>query len=58
MPISLKSFGLPPQSVQVRVLEAAQGWKAGFLGGGRVVCAVYVLPDARMFGLRQNLKAK
>ncbi|MBO1438479.1 NEW3 domain-containing protein [Meiothermus sp. CFH 77666] len=46
LPISLKSFGLPPQSVQVRVVEAAQGWKVGLLGGGRVVSAVYVLPDA------------
>ncbi|MCS7067665.1 MAG: NEW3 domain-containing protein [Meiothermus sp.] len=46
LPISLKSFGLPPQSVQVRVAEVAPGWKASLLGGGRVVGAVYVLPDA------------
>lgn len=44
--ISLKNFGLPPQTVQVRVVEVAPGWKASLLGGGRVISAVYVLPDA------------
>lgn len=45
LPITLKGYNLPPQTVQVRVAELAQGWKASLLGGGRVVGAVYVLPD-------------
>ncbi|MDT7920195.1 MAG: NEW3 domain-containing protein [Meiothermus sp.] len=45
LPITLKGYNLPPQTVQVRVAELAQGWKASLLGGGRVVSAVYVLPD-------------
>jgi len=45
LPITLKGYNLPPQTVQVRAAELAQGWKASLLGGGRVVSAVYVLPD-------------
>lgn len=45
LPITLKGYNLPPQTVQVRVAELAQGWKASLLGGGRVVSSVYVLPD-------------
>ncbi|GEM84626.1 ABC transporter substrate-binding protein [Meiothermus hypogaeus NBRC 106114] len=45
LPITLKGYSLPPQTVQVRLTESAQGWKASLLGGGRVVSAVYVLPD-------------
>ena len=45
LPITLKGYNLPPQTVQVRVAELAQGWKASLLGGGRVISAVYVLPD-------------
>ena len=53
LPITLKGFGLPPQTVQVRVVELAQGWKASPLGGGRVISAVYVLPEGEQnFSLR------
>jgi uncharacterized membrane protein len=53
LPITLKGFGLPPQTVQVRVVELAQGWKASLLGGGRVISAVYVLPEGEQnFSLR------
>lgn len=45
LPITLKGYNLPPQTVQVRLTESAQGWKGSLLGGGRVVSAVYVLPD-------------
>lgn len=45
LPITLKGFALSPQTVQVRVSQAAPGWKASLLGGGRVVSAVYVLPE-------------
>lgn len=45
LPITLKGYNLAPQAVQVRVTELAPGWKASLLGGGRVVSAVYVLPD-------------
>ncbi|MFZ5992246.1 MAG: NEW3 domain-containing protein [Deinococcota bacterium] len=45
LPITIKGFGLNPQVVQVRVAEAASGWKASLLGSGRVVSAVYVLPE-------------
>jgi uncharacterized membrane protein len=45
LPIEVKNFGLPPQVVQVRVVEAATGWRASLLGGGRVVGAVYLPPD-------------
>jgi len=53
LPITLKGFGLSPQTVQVRVVELAQGWKASLLGGGRVISAVYVLPEGEQnFSLR------
>lgn len=45
LPITLKGYNLPPQAVQVQVAELAPGWKASLLGGGRVVSAVYILPD-------------
>lgn len=45
LPITLKGYNLAPQAVQVRVAELAPGWKASLLGGGRVVSAVYILPD-------------
>lgn len=45
LPITLKGYNLAPQAVQVRVAELAPGWKANLLGGGRVVSAVYILPD-------------
>ena len=45
LPITLKGYNLAPQAVQVQVAELAPGWKASLLGGGRVVSAVYILPD-------------
>jgi len=43
--LTVKNFGLPPQSVALRVAEAPRGWRAAILGGGRPVTAVYVEPD-------------
>jgi uncharacterized membrane protein len=43
--LTLRNFGLPPQVVTLRVLEAPRGWRATFLGGGRPISAVYVGPD-------------
>ncbi len=43
--LTVKNFGLPPQAVSLRVAEAARGWKATILGGGRPVTAVFVEPD-------------
>lgn len=62
LPITLKGYNLPPQTVQVRVAELTPGWKASLLGGGRVVGAVYVLPDGEQsLSLRleppQNVRA-
>jgi uncharacterized membrane protein len=43
--LTVKNFGLPPQSVALRVVEAPRGWRAAILGGGRPVSSVYVEPD-------------
>src|SRR2546427_12483104 len=43
--LTVKNFGLPPQTVTLRVASAPGGWKATFLGGGRVVESVFVDPD-------------
>ncbi len=43
--LTVKNYGEPPQVVNLRVVEAARGWKAVLLGGGRPVDAVYVGPD-------------
>jgi len=43
--LTVKNFGLPPQTVSLRVASAPPGWKATFLGGGRVVESVFVDPD-------------
>jgi uncharacterized membrane protein len=43
--LTVKNFGLPPQSVALGVAEAPRGWRAAILGGGRPVAAVYVEPD-------------
>lgn len=43
--LTVKNFGLPPQSVTLHVTEVPRGWKATILGGGRPVTAVYVEPD-------------
>ncbi|WP_027882608.1 NEW3 domain-containing protein [Meiothermus rufus] len=45
LPITVRSYGLAPQSVSLRVQEAAPGWRASLLGGGRLISAVYLLPD-------------
>jgi uncharacterized membrane protein len=43
--VSVKNYGLPPQIVTLRVLEAAGRWRASFLAAGRTVSAVAVGPD-------------
>ncbi|MDR7587030.1 MAG: NEW3 domain-containing protein [Armatimonadota bacterium] len=43
--LTVKNFGLPPQSVALRVVSAPPGWKATFLGGGRPIQSVFVDPD-------------
>lgn len=43
--LTVKNFGLPPQTVALRVASAPRGWKATFLGAGRVVESVFVDPD-------------
>lgn len=43
--LNVKNFGLPPQVVSLRVSSAPRGWRATFLGAGRVVEALYVAPD-------------
>lgn len=43
--LTVQSYDLPPQVVHLEVLEAPEGWKVSFLGGGRVVKAVFVQPD-------------
>src|SRR3972149_5430375 len=45
LPLTVKNFGLPPQTVALRVAEVPRGWKAAILGGGRPVAAVYAEPD-------------
>lgn len=44
--LSVRNFKLPPQSLQLSVPQAANGWKAQILGGGQPVGAVDVAPDA------------
>lgn len=43
--LTVKNFGLPPQEVRLRVGSVPSGWKATFLGGGRVIESVFVDPD-------------
>ncbi len=43
--LTVKNFGLSPQTVALRVAEVPRGWKAAILGGGRPVSAVYAEPD-------------
>jgi uncharacterized membrane protein len=43
--LTVKNFGLPPQTVTLRVPSLPRGWKATFLGAGRVVESVFVDPD-------------
>jgi uncharacterized membrane protein len=43
--VTVKNYGLPPQVVTLRVVEAAPRWRASFLAAGRTVSAVAVGPD-------------
>ncbi len=43
--LTVRNRGLPPQIVRLDVKEAPEGWKTSFLGGGRIVKAVYVETD-------------
>jgi uncharacterized membrane protein len=43
--LTVKNYGLPPQTVALRVTQAAPGWKTSLLGGGRPVGSVFVGPD-------------
>ncbi len=43
--LTVKNFGLPPQTVTLRVTSVPRGWKATFLGAGRVVESLFVDPD-------------
>lgn len=43
--VSVKNYGLAPQVVTLRVVEAAGRWRASFLAAGRTVSAVAVGPD-------------
>src|SRR3990170_4093537 len=43
--LTVKNFGLSPQTVALRVAEVPRGWKVAILGGGRPVAAVYAEPD-------------
>ncbi len=43
--LTVRNFGLPPQVVRLEMIRVAPGWRATFLASGRVVSAVYVLPD-------------
>ncbi len=45
MTLTVKNFGLPPQTVSLRVQSAPRGWTATFLGAGRVIESVFVDPD-------------
>ncbi|MGQ0550936.1 MAG: COG1470 family protein [Armatimonadota bacterium] len=43
--LTVKNYGEPPQVIALRVVEAARGWRASLLGGGRPIGAVSVGPD-------------
>ena len=44
IPLTVRSFGLDPQQVKLKVLHVASGWKAEFEGDARDVGAVFVEP--------------
>jgi uncharacterized membrane protein len=44
--LSVRNFRLPPQALDLGVLQSAAGWKAQILGGGQPIGAVEVAPDA------------
>ncbi len=43
--LNVRNFDLPPQVVELQVVNAPRGWRVRFLAGGRVVQAVSVIPD-------------
>ncbi len=43
--MTVRNYGMPPQVVALRVVEAAARWRASFLAAGRTVSAVAVGPD-------------
>jgi len=43
--LEVSSAGLPPQVVELAVLEAPEGWQVNFLGDGRVVRALFLRAD-------------
>ena len=43
--LTVKNYGEPPQTVALRVTQAAPGWKTSLLGAGRPVGSVFVGPD-------------
>ncbi len=43
--MTVRNYGLAPQIVALRVVEAAPRWRASFLAAGRTVSAVAVGPD-------------
>lgn len=43
--VTVRNYGLAPQIVTLRVVEAAPRWRASFLAAGRTVSAVAVGPD-------------
>jgi len=45
LPLTLKSYGLPPAYLRLRLEGVPEGWTAAFLGNGRVVEAVFLPPD-------------
>ncbi len=45
LPLTVKSYGLPPQTVTLRVTTIPDGWKATLLGNGRPIEAVFLEPD-------------
>ena len=43
--LSVRNYGLPPQTVYLEMRQAPKDWKATFLGAGQIVKAVFVEPD-------------
>jgi uncharacterized membrane protein len=46
LPLTLRIVGSASQVIRLDMQEAPQGWTATFRGGGRIIEAVYVQPDA------------
>jgi uncharacterized membrane protein len=47
-PIEVQNYGLPPQRVDLRLTREAEGWETAFVGGGRLVSAVFTAPDGKV----------